>query len=244
VKNAVAVVAGLDYSCALLANGTVECWGENEEGQLGDGTKVGSSTPVVVKRLRTWWPLMPARLIHVRCWPAARPSAGPELYGELGNGTTKKCWPRRRRGLTNAVAIGAGNHGSCALLANGKSMLGLERQRGLGKRDDDRFLDGPWRCVSHDGRGASPSAKVIRVPCWSTEPRVAGGFNAFGSLGNGTMANALTPVVVSGLTTVVAIAASSWHTCALLADGTAKCWLDARSVGERNEDGFVRRRLP
>jgi len=93
VKNAVAVVAGLDYSCALLANGTVECWGENEEGQLGDGTKVGSSTPVVVKRLRNVVAIgcrhdsymCAAGRRHGQCW-------GLNLYGEWGTVRPRTCW--------------------------------------------------------------------------------------------------------------------------------------------------------
>lgn len=34
---ATAIAAGLDHTCALLADGSVRCWGENEKGQLGLG---------------------------------------------------------------------------------------------------------------------------------------------------------------------------------------------------------------
>jgi alpha-tubulin suppressor-like RCC1 family protein len=46
-----AVSAGTDHSLALKNDGTVWAWGDNSEGQLGDGTKTASATPVAVSGL-------------------------------------------------------------------------------------------------------------------------------------------------------------------------------------------------
>jgi alpha-tubulin suppressor-like RCC1 family protein len=55
-----AIAAGAEHACALLSSGAVECWGENEHGELGVGTSTGpetcngqpcSTTPVAVSGL-------------------------------------------------------------------------------------------------------------------------------------------------------------------------------------------------
>src|SRR5262249_16178037 len=48
---AVDLALGSGHSCALLAEGSVRCWGTNQSGELGDGTKLARSGPIVVAGL-------------------------------------------------------------------------------------------------------------------------------------------------------------------------------------------------
>lgn len=45
ISTATGVTGGLGHSCAVLADNRVECWGENANGQLGNGTLIGLIPP-------------------------------------------------------------------------------------------------------------------------------------------------------------------------------------------------------
>jgi alpha-tubulin suppressor-like RCC1 family protein len=47
------VGAGSGHTCARLSNGTVECWGWNQDGELGDGTSITRSSPGPVTAIST-----------------------------------------------------------------------------------------------------------------------------------------------------------------------------------------------
>ncbi len=71
----------------------------------------------------------------------------------------------------------------------------------------------------------------------------AWGFNGFGQLGNGTTTGASTPVVVSGLNDVVAIADGSNSGYALRCDGTVQAWGD-NSFGQLGDGTTTDRPTP
>jgi hypothetical protein len=82
--------AGASHICAVRANGTLWCWGDNTYDQLGDGTTTGSPVPVQVSGHATDWAAVTAGGIHtcavktdhtLWCW-------GDNTYGQVGDGST------------------------------------------------------------------------------------------------------------------------------------------------------------
>ena len=45
------LAAGGSHACAILDDGTVQCWGNNDSGELGDGTHATRTSPVTVVNL-------------------------------------------------------------------------------------------------------------------------------------------------------------------------------------------------
>lgn len=83
-----ALSLGDDYSCALLSDGQVMCWGRNSNGQLGTGTLVDSAVPVAVVSLQEGNVALGAGAKHtcvmnsaeqMQCW-------GADSFGSLGGG--------------------------------------------------------------------------------------------------------------------------------------------------------------
>jgi alpha-tubulin suppressor-like RCC1 family protein len=82
---------GLNH-CALTSTGRVKCWGDNEFGQLGDGTTDAHATPIDIRGLGSGVTSVATGSFHscaitrgggIKCW-------GVGGTGQLGNGNTEK----------------------------------------------------------------------------------------------------------------------------------------------------------
>ena len=121
LKGVTSVALGGDHSCALLQDGSATCWGDNEKGQLGDGSPAKKHAPAKVKGLAGVVELALgrdhtcARLADasVQCW-------GGNGAGQLGDGTTNdRRVPAAVTGLAGAAAIAAAGDRTCARLQSG-----------------------------------------------------------------------------------------------------------------------------
>ena len=231
LSTATALAAGDYHTCALLIDGAVQCWGRNDQGQLGSGNTQSSSSPVAVAGL-TGAIAIAAGHAHtcalldaggVECW-------GENAGGQLGNGTNaNSSTPVTVTGLTGAIALAAGYEHTCALLANGKvACWGLNNDGELGNggnaATNQPLLSNAGGVTAITARAEETCARLSNgtAQCW--------GQNSYGELGNGSKVASAIPVAVSSLDGVIKLAVGNGHACALLSDGSVNCWGD-------NEDG-------
>jgi alpha-tubulin suppressor-like RCC1 family protein len=81
-------VAVLAVSCALLADGTARCWGDNQRSQLGNPSLTQDSTsPVPVERLSGVTALRAGSQATCAIFAGGEPRCwGSNLFGGLGDG--------------------------------------------------------------------------------------------------------------------------------------------------------------
>ena len=224
------VSAGGWHTCALTDAGGVKCWGNNMDGELGDGTYTQSNDPVNVINLTSNVIQVSAGYQHtcvvtdsggVKCW-------GANYYGQLGDDTTNgRNVPGDVVNLGDGVVqVSAGGTHTCAVTASGTvkcwgsnfaGELGNNDTNNSGVPVDVSGLNG----VIQVSAGSSHTCALIddgTVKCW--------GSNFYGQLGNNDTNNSSVPVDVSGLNGVIQVSAGEKHTCAVLDSGIVKCWGD------------------
>ncbi|MBI3594810.1 MAG: Ig-like domain-containing protein, partial [Nitrospirae bacterium] len=224
--------SGTEHTCVILLDGTVECWGSNGTGQLGDGTTTDSAVPVPVSGISTaiaisaGWLHTCALLSNgsVNCW-------GNNGTGQLGDGTTTdSAVPVPVSGMSTAIAISVGGGYSCALLSAGTVKCWGDNT--YGQLGNGSAMNSPVPLIvsgistaSQISTGSGHACVLLAggtLQCW--------GDNTFGQLGNGSTSNSSVPLDVTGINTATGIASGgtastgSGHTCALLSGGAVKCW--------------------
>src|SRR2546425_9058287 len=110
LKNSMTASVSASFTCQLMGDGTARCWGQNTNGQLGNGNKTDQHTPVPGYGLGNV-EAFPAGGGHacavlslgsVRCW-------GLNGSGQLGNGgTADSSTPVITGSFSNAKAIATG----------------------------------------------------------------------------------------------------------------------------------------
>ena len=241
------VMTKAEHACAIRADNSVACWGNNDYGQLGDGTQIGRTTPVAVKGLTNAIGLtgndkescallgtLTANVAggSVVCWGAIDVQGAP-----LANNINFA--PTPVAGLTNVVSLASGSFHHCALKADGTVWCwGYQASRsvfGNGPVLDPTLLTlAPVQVAGITDATVLASGNdhvcIIRanktVKCWGWNDYGQTGSTALTQNGLQPVTDTPTPFAVPGVTNAVSLSLGAATSCAVLANGGMQCWGD------------------
>ncbi len=206
--------------------GTIAAWGNNDSGQLGDGTTTNRPTPVQVLDLSG----MVGVAGGISHSLAVKSDGTVWAWGfnnasQLGDGTTtERNTPVQVLGLTGAVAVVGGGYTSLAVKSDRTVWA-------WGQNDCGQLGDGTTTTRSTPVQVSGLSGVVAVSAAWDHVLAVksdgavwAWGYNGYGQLGDGTTTARHAPIQVPGLSGMVAVAGVGYHSLAVKSDGTVWAW--------------------
>ncbi len=212
---ALKVVSGGEHSCAILndSNRTIKCWGSNLRGQLGHN-------------------LAP-------CMVGANCGDGVGAGDNMGDYSAGSGLPVVGAPLTTATDIAAGALHSCALLSAGTVSCWGEGDEGQLGDNTNTDSSAPVTVTNTAGNlgnvtavtaGNSHTCALLAtgaVACWGANDLGQAGLGVVGAQYDRAQSNNVSTTVGFAVTTgATQISAGYDHTCALINDGTIKCWGD------------------
>jgi alpha-tubulin suppressor-like RCC1 family protein len=234
----VALSAAYRNTCAVTASGAAKCWGQGYGYLPADVAGLASGAVAIASSGAHACVLSGAG--GVKCW-------GANLFGELGDGTASdlgRLDVDDVSGLASGVAaVVVGTSHSCALmLAGGVRCWGANESGELGDATtsasqpvrqprDVVGLSGPVTQLSAGNSHSCARTASGAAQCWGSNEflfqvyRGVPQYSASGAIGDGTYRVRAAPVTVAGLASGVAgVSAGTWHSCAAMSAGGAKCW--------------------
>ena len=227
------IASGEAFTCAIVTNGDVWCVGNGSLGELGNGsfgisaTAVQAQLPSAATQISAFYQHACALLSDgtVACW-------GDDSTGALGDGNATPdggvATPAVVQGLPHAIAVGAGEGFSCALVDTGSGAVwcwGDNTYGELGNGSNDpsnvpvqvQGLVQPSLLAVGGEHACAASLEQGGIACW--------GSGESGQLGDGNGSTSSTPVTVANIGGYPeSLTAGGFHTCALVASPVVQCW--------------------
>ena len=247
LTGATALALGDTFTLALLVDGSIRAWGNNEAGQLGDGAPNRRVTPTIVPNL--------TNVAAVSAGPSSTVVAKDDgtvwYWGTDSIGFGGVSTPTQVAGLSQVIAVVADST-NLALKQDGSvwawgaatgstvpvQVPGLAGIRTIGRAGHAIRNDGTLFAISSSlPLSATPVAGVSDVIAVDSsvfftialtrDGRVfTFGRNPSGQLGDGTTIDHSAPAQVSAVPSAIAISAGQDFAVAIAADGTAWTWGD------------------
>ena len=199
LSSGVIALSSGDYStCALLSNGSVQCWGYNYYGQVGNGTTSTQPSPVPVTSLSSGVTALSVGSYHAcaiqsgaaLCW-------GNNYYGQLGNNsTTNSSVPVSVQGLNSGItSITTGSNHSCAATAANTSCWGYN---GYGNLGNNSYTSSEIPvAVALSGITSLTSGSYFTCAIGAANAVNCWGDNSYGQFGNNSTVGTSTPQAMS-----------------------------------------------
>lgn len=236
---------GAFFSVAMKNNGSIWAWGDNQFGQLGDGTNIDKWNPIQIGN-ETNWKSIKTGFYHTLAlkndgtlW-----AWGYNYSGQLGNGNENSTNVPVQIGVSNDwKEIYVGYHYSIAIKNNGT--LWAWGNNYWGQLGDGTTInkntptqignENNWKSIS--GGANHTLAIKNNGSLW------AWGRNNFGQLGNGNYNNNLVPIQVGNVNDWSTISAGSYHSLAQKNDNTIWAW-GSNNWGQIGDFSNLNRNLP
>lgn len=238
---------GGDATCGLRATQSVDCWGSNEFGQLGDSTANQICATSTFNN------------VPVQCSNRPRPVSSSVAFNKLSVGGIHACaltpdgaaycWGSADYGALGAVAtslcgnvacnktpkpvatdlrfteIGAGFDFTCAISTDTHTYCWGENDQGqLGSGNLSTQENSPVEVKSTVTFVKLSVGAVSVCALDSAGNAFCWGNNERGQLGDGTMTRRSTPVQVGQNLRFTSLGVGTYHVCGMATDGYAYCW--------------------
>lgn len=227
------LAAGGAFTVGLTTSGTVEAWGSDSLGQLGDGATHGQTAPVAVLLPHVPIIAVTAGSAHALALTSTGQvyAWGANTLGQLGTGISSAAStpvPVAAPAGVTFTAVAAGGDHSLALSSTGVVYAWGDNRHG--QLGTGTTVPAPTPVAVNAPAGVTFTAVAAgtghSLALGSDGQVYAWGFGASGQLGNSAFADSTTPVPVALTpgTSVASIAAGGSHSLALTTSGQVLAW--------------------